>query len=361
MKQPLSLVFVALSILAACSAANQIGAEIPKPLGGNSAVPASTSTATPSATPSASSTPTTIPAQMAAPKPLPAVSTTTQPSPLSTPTAVPSPTISLNPGFNLANCTTSINADAPAFYKTYFACSNIQVNGSQVVLSSQGVPPHLSYYYGSSHSNYTAFDYSRGSGYRPNPNTLSQRNLVVTLPLNPTPKANLKITANLIDGQVGGTYDYPMGPAGMALDGVAMFNPLAAPGDNIENEKYTFDSYNSHPAPGGEYHYHTVSSGPLEVLAYKGLISKTTPGQAEIELYGLMCDGTVVMGCTELDGSKPNTSDFDAQNGHVQDLKGKDGQVMLAGRYHIHLCDSGLDKVRKFTPEIQYYSSCNGR
>ena len=33
-----------------------------------------------------------------------------------------------------------------------------------------------------------------------------------------------------------------------------------------------------------------------------------------------MCDGTIVLGCTELDGSSPDNSDFDAQSGHLHDL-----------------------------------------
>jgi len=40
-----------------------------------------------------------------------------------------------------------------------------------------------------------------------------------------------------------------------------------------------------------------------------------------------MCVGTVVLGCTELDGSEPAAADFDAQGGHEHDLAGADGTV----------------------------------
>ena len=79
-----------------------------------------------------------------------------------------------------------------------------------------------------------------------------------------------------------------MGTAGLALDGVAIYNSLAGPGDDTEEELFTFDRYNAHPSPDGTYHYHTTSQGPLEVLASYGMISEPIPGQAEIEIYGLM-------------------------------------------------------------------------
>jgi hypothetical protein len=147
-----------------------------------------------------------------------------------------------------------------------------------------------------------------------------------------------------------------------------MFNPCASPPDIIEDEAYTFDLYSGHPAgSSGIYHYHTTSSGPLEVLAYKlDEVTNTTPGQAEIELYGIMCDGTVVMGCTELDGSAVDASDWDAQNGHVHDIVDEDGSIMFVNRYHTHICyneiteedtDNNGYQEHEFTPEISYYET----
>jgi hypothetical protein len=37
----------------------------------------------------------------------------------------------------------------------------------------------------------------------------------------------------------------------------------------------------------GAYHYPTQTKGPLEVLARRGLVTKTAPESAEIELYGV--------------------------------------------------------------------------
>ena len=52
----------------------------------------------------------------------------------------------------------------------------------------------------------------------------------------------------------------------------------------------------------------------------RGLSDNADPGAGTVEIYGFMCDGTLVLGCTELDGSIPDDSDFDAQNGHVHDI-----------------------------------------
>lgn len=75
-----------------------------------------------------------------------------------------------------------------------------------------------------------------------------------------------------------------------------------------------------------------------------------------IELYGVMCDGALVMGCKELDGADPNKTDFDAQNGHTHDVTARD--VSLPGRYHVRICPNWSDAPRAYTPEVQVYDRC---
>jgi hypothetical protein len=70
-----------------------------------------------------------------------------------------------------------------------------------------------------------------------------------------------------------------------------------------------------------------------------------------------MCDGTLVLGCTELDGTAPSASSLDAQSGHVGDVKDADGTLHFATRYHTHVCPK-LFAAHPYTPEIQYYSTC---
>ena len=237
----------------------------------------------------------------------------------------------------------------PRFFAAYFKCVTISTTADAIVITSRGLPPHPSYYWGEGDPNFAAFDTSRGSDYLPNPNKLREKSLRVSIPSAPVAKG-LTITSAMVDGVVGtSAEEYSLGPVGIALDSVAIFNPLAAPGDDIEKERFTFDDYSAHPSPDGAYHYHTTSKGPLEVLASIGATSG-------VELYGVMCDGTFVLGCTELDASSPDLTALDAQGGHVHDLKDASGTVHFTARYHVHVCPS--KGGRKYTPEIQWYSTC---
>jgi len=256
----------------------------------------------------------------------------------------------------LDDCETSFGDDVQAFYSTYFSCVTVSVSGSNTVINSDNLPPHESWYFSDEHGNYIEWA-SQGDGYYLNPNMISTQDLTISIPNEPTSRG-LTINGSLVDGEIGtNNYEYDMSTVGIALDGCSLFNPLAGPGDDIEDEKYSFDLYSGHPEMTGNYHYHTTTKGPLEVLEHKGLIQTPVVGSAEIELYGIMCDGTLILGCTELDGSTPDHSDFDAQNGHVHDIS--DGTtVHFTNRYHTHICTETFTSHR-FTPEIQYYEGCN--
>lgn len=237
--------------------------------------------------------------------------------------------------YTLETCTTTIGADVPEPYSR-FTCVDVSVVGSDIRIVTRGLPPHLTYYYGAASPNYVAWD-SRGGAYNPNPNSLVESRATFVIPITPSP-SNATISVATVDG-VNNTNgnEYRGGPAGVALDSVLLFNPLAAPGDDIEDEQFTFDTYNAHPAPGGQYHYHRDSPGPYETGT---------------EAYGVMCDGTWVLGCNELDGTAANESDLDAQNGHVHAITG------LGDRYHVHICPSSTAHPRPYTPEIQFYDRC---
>ena len=219
----------------------------------------------------------------------------------------------------LENCDGSIDADVPDFYINYFNCVDVSVSGGTVTLSTKGLPPYESMYYSEESGNYIDF-VSQGDGYYLNPNTIAEQSYSMSIPETPVSRG-LTINDDLVDGELGNSdNEYGMSAQGIAINGVTIFNPLAGPGDDIEDEKYSFDPYNGHPEMTGAYHYHTTSKGPLEALEFDGFIQTAVVGSAEIELYGIMCDGTLILGCTELDGSEPSSSDFDAQNGHVHDI-----------------------------------------
>ena len=257
----------------------------------------------------------------------------------------------------LETCNENINDNIPSFFMKYFKCVDIELTDNQVVITTDGIPPHQSWYFSEDHPNNIDF-MSQGNGYYKNPNMILSQNIVISIPVNPNPKG-IQIIGSEVDGIVNSTiHEFSMGPVGVALDGVSLFNSLAAPGDDIENEKFSFDYYNGHPEMSGTYHYHTTTKGPLEVLEYQEIIQTPTPGSGEIEVYGIMCDGTVILGCTELDGSSPNYMELDAQNGHIHDLIDDEGTTHLTDRYHTHICPEQFPN-HNYTPEIQYYDDCN--
>jgi hypothetical protein len=235
----------------------------------------------------------------------------------------------------------------PAFFLRYFACTDISLDGDTVVLHTEDLPPHLSAYYIDGDPNHVAWD-DRGGDYHQNPNTILPQDITIRVPMAPVEKG-ITVTADLIDQTAGNSdEEFRLGPIGVALDSVALFTGTAAPNDDIDDEQWTFDTYLAHPAPGGTYHYHAPAPGPLEVLA--------AADRDDAEIYGILCDGTLVLGCTEPDGTAAADADFDAQNGHVHDLVDLDGTDLFVDRYHVHLCDAlGGDA---YTPEIQYYETC---
>lgn len=256
----------------------------------------------------------------------------------------------------LSNCAESVGDGVPAFYSTYFACVDLTTTGSGTTVSTDGLPPHPSPYYPSDNPNYVAFD-TRGGTHNKNPNELGSNTVTMTIPANPVAKG-ITIDASMVDNTMDTSdEEYSGGPVGIALNGVAIFAAMARPGDNLADEAFTFDLYEGHPA-GSTYHYHFETPGPLEVLVDRGLSNNATPGAGSLELYGVMCDGTLVLGCTELDGSAPADGDFDAQNGHVHDI-GDGTTTFFSNRYHTHVCPD-LWPSYPFFPEIAYYdtSSC---
>jgi len=237
-----------------------------------------------------------------------------------------------------------VAADAPEFYKRYFKCATVTKTSTGVSIGTIDLPPHQSAYYASTDPNYVAFD-THGGTYHKNPNTLSQQSITVKVPDAPV-WGGVTITSDYVDGKAGtNSLEYKLGAIGVALDGVALYSGTAAPGDDIAQEAYTFDSYAAHPDPSGAYHYHAPTPGPLEVT--------TAIGEDGVELYGVLCDGTLVLGCNELDKSAPSGS-LDAQGGHVGDIEAADGTLFFTARYHVHVCASG----HGFTPEVHYYDAC---
>jgi hypothetical protein len=119
-------------------------------------------------------------------------------------------------------------------------------------------------YYPEDDPNYVEYD-DRGGSHERNPNQLDVQNYEMEVPLDPTPKG-ITIDASLVDNTMGtSNEEYGGGPQGIALNGAIAFAAMAAPGDDLADEQYTFDLYEGHPA-GTTYHYHFKSIVPMKAL-----------------------------------------------------------------------------------------------
>ncbi len=128
-----------------------------------------------------------------------------------------------------------------AAFKEFSSNVQIEIQGEFIVLRSNGIPPHPSPYFARNDNRYQAYDGSN-SNYRQNPNLIREQSLVLMIPLHPRPDDRHAPT--------------PLGPIGMALDGVALFNQYAGPNQPLTNEINSFDQFNGHPEQQGLYHYH---------------------------------------------------------------------------------------------------------
>jgi hypothetical protein len=81
-----------------------------------------------------------------------------------------------------------------------------------------------------------------------NPNYIQEQNNTYYIPLNPLP--NPRHFSTTLDNS---NHALPMGPIGVAVNGVVFFNPFDAGNQDATN---LMDLCCGHPAPDGQYHYH---------------------------------------------------------------------------------------------------------
>jgi len=204
----------------------------------------------------------------------------------------------------------SIAANAPAMYQRFLSSAvTITVEGTNVVLKSSTVPDHKSPYWGTTSALYEA----PHAGMVPNPNLIVSQSLTLRVPSSPAIAS--------------ASSDTPLGPIGMAINGVPLFNQYAAGRSPLNGEIISFDRYNGHPQQSGQYHYHFE---PVWL----------TSGNGPSSLIGVLLDGFPVYGPKDPDGSTP--SNLDSCNGHVHATTD-----VPAGIYHYHA-----------TTAVPYLSGC---
>ncbi len=193
--------------------------------------------------------------------------------------------------------TPSATATLPAIYSKFGNGTQISLNGTTVVITTKDLPDHKSPYWGVGNALYEAPQ----SGMSVNSNLIGAQNITFRIPASPT-RATSSST--------------PLGPMGVATNGVALFNQYAAGFTPLGPEMVSFDRYNGHPTGQNQYHYHIE---PVWLTA----ASKSV-------LIGVLLDGFPVYGPQDSTGVTP--SDLDSCNGHTGATPDYPG-----GIYHYHI------------------------
>ena len=160
-------------------------------------------------------------------------------------------------------------------------------NTAIVVVQSNGEPNHGSPYFPTNDPRYEPYNGSNPN-FQLNPNHISAQTIEFHIPLNPQAASNHQAT--------------PLGPIGVALNGVSFFNQYAGPNQPLTNEINSFDQYSGHPQQQGMYHYHVE---PLFLTSQNG----------EDGLLGFLLDGFPVYGPLE-NGNTITNADLDQYHGH---------------------------------------------
>jgi hypothetical protein len=176
-------------------------------------------------------------------------------------------------------------------------------DGNTMVVQSNAVPNHKSPYFLPSDPRYEAYNGSNPN-FMLNPNHITTQTLEFRIPANPQAAATHVAT--------------PLGPIGVALNGVPFFNQYAGPNQPLTNEINSFDQYNGHPQQSGMYHYHVE---PKYLTAQSG----------EDSLLGFLLDGFPVYGPME-NGVAVTNADLDQYHGHFHATADYPN-----GIYHYHI------------------------
>ena len=194
----------------------------------------------------------------------------------------------------------------PAVFGKFNSTVTISVEGNFVVLKSNGLPEHKSPYYQGTAWAATMYEAYNGTNpnFMINPNRIASQNLTFKIPISPALNSTHEAT--------------PLGPIGISLNGVPLYNQYAGPSQPLTNEINSFDQYNGHPQQTGQYHYHVE---PLYTTALKG----------KDALIGFLLDGFPVYGPKE-NGVTLTSANLDSYHGHTSPTADYPN-----GIYHYHI------------------------
>jgi hypothetical protein len=172
-----------------------------------------------------------------------------------------------------------VAAGLSGFWLAFSCRVTLSVANGTVTIASDDRPDYVSEYFPTGDA-----CYALESGATPNPNKLALHATSMNVPLAPTSSTSAAMS---------------LGTVGMAVDGVAIFDNQAAPGDDIYSEVATFDACGGHPTPNSVYHYHA---------------EPTSISVDDSRLVGVMRDGYALYGRRDADGTLPT---LDASGGHT--------------------------------------------
>jgi hypothetical protein len=205
--------------------------------------------------------------------------------------------------------TTTIGSVAvPAVYNKIYGATSITSDGTYIYIKTKDLPDHKSAYYATTNALYEAYSGTTfgGNTFVKNPNAIIEQTGTFKIPLIPAVNATHSAT--------------PLGPIGIALNGVPFFNQYAGPNNQVlAGEIVSFDKYYGHPQNTGMYHYHVE---PL----YLTTVKSTKSG-----LLGFLLDGFPVYGPQEENGTTVTNAELDVYHGHTHVTVDYPG-----GIYHYH-------------------------
>jgi len=217
---------------------------------------------------------------------------------------------STNSSCKKSSTDSSSSQPVPTVYKKIYGATSLTSDGTWIYIKTKDLPDHKSTYYPTANSLYENYTGKTFGGYTfsKNPNSIIEQTLTFKIPLNPAVNASHSAT--------------PLGPIGIALNGVPFFNQYAGPNQPLTSEIVSFDKYYGHPQQSGMYHYHVE---PLYL---------TTVTSTKSVLMGFLLDGFPVYGPKEEDGTTVSSNLLDVYHGHSHSTVDYPN-----GIYHYHLTD----------------------
>lgn len=160
----------------------------------------------------------------------------------------------------------------------------VAINGSNIVIESNGYPDHTSPYWSPAHALYVP---PAGNAAQLAPGYIDDFSGSYSLTVPGTPSRAASTTAT------------GLGPIGIAVSGAMIYDDQEGPNVPLDNAIVSFDYTGAHTGPQS-YHYH------IEPIAWSN---------DDSELIGIISDGFFVYGRRDADGSYP--TNLDASGGHV--------------------------------------------